>query len=92
VVGSAGSEVVFARLTVMIDPAALIAVDVPILTKTGLAAAGSVGIGVLVSLTPVPAMLGLFPNKELARKVPNPHSPTEHAWTIRSSTRAESDR
>ena len=68
-VGTAGSAVIFAGLTVMIGLAGLFVVDVPILTKMGLAAAGAVGIGVLISLTLVPAMLGFFPNKMLARKV-----------------------
>jgi RND superfamily putative drug exporter len=68
-VGTAGSAVIFAGLTVMIGLAGLFVVDVPILTKMGLAAAGAVGIAVLVALTFVPAMLGFFPNKMLARKV-----------------------
>ena len=68
-VGTAGSAVIFAGLTVMIGLAGLFVVNVPMLTKMGLAAAGAVGIGVLISLTLVPAMLGFFPNKMLARKV-----------------------
>ena len=68
-VGTAGSAVIFAGLTVMIGLAGLFVVGVPMLTKMGLAAAGAVGIGVLVSLTLVPAMLGFFPHAMLARRV-----------------------
>ena len=88
-VGTAGSAVVFAGLTVMIGLAGLIVVDVPILTKMGLAAAGAVGIGVLVSLTLVPAMLGFFPNKVLARKVRKgkPHAAARNGrWGARWAT------
>ena len=66
-VGTAGSAVVFAGLTVVIGLAGLFVVGVPILTKMGLAAAGAVVIAVLVALTLVPAMLGLFPNAVLSR-------------------------
>jgi RND superfamily putative drug exporter len=66
-VGTAGSAVVFAGLTVVIGLAGLFVVGVPMLTKMGLAAAGAVMIAVLVALTLVPAMLGLFPNAVLSR-------------------------
>ena len=66
-VGTAGSAVVFAGLTVVIGLAGLWVVGVPMLTKMGLAAAGAVVIGVLVAITLVPAMLGVFPNAVLSR-------------------------
>ncbi|MBR7825704.1 MMPL family transporter [Actinospica sp. MGRD01-02] len=66
-VGTAGSAVVFAGMTVVIGLAGLFVVGVPMLTKMGLAAAGAVAVGVLVALTLVPAMLGLFPNAVLSR-------------------------
>ncbi|MEY9991987.1 RND superfamily putative drug exporter [Streptomyces sp. V4I8] len=56
--GTAGSAVVFAGLTVVIALAGLAVVDVPMLTKMGLAAAGTVVIAVLIALTMVPALLG----------------------------------
>ena len=68
-VGTAGSAVVFAGMTVIIGLAGLFVVGVPMLTKMGLAAAGAVGVGVLVALTLVPAMLGIFPNAVLSRRV-----------------------
>ena len=67
-VGTAGSAVVFAGLTVVIGLAGLFVVGVPMLTKMGLAAAGAVLIGVLVALTLVPALLGVFPNAVLSRR------------------------
>lgn len=66
-VGTAGSAVVFAGMTVVIGLAGLWVVGVPMLTKMGLAAAGAVLIGVLVAITLVPALVGLFPNAVLAR-------------------------
>ncbi|MDX3710034.1 MMPL family transporter [Streptomyces europaeiscabiei] len=57
-VGTAGSAVVFAGLTVVIALAGLAVVNVPMLTKMGLGAAGTVVIAVLIALTMVPALLG----------------------------------
>ncbi|MGY5007281.1 MMPL family transporter [Streptomyces sp. 900105755] len=56
--GTAGSAVVFAGLTVVIALAGLSVVGVPMLTKMGLAAAGTVVVAVLIALTMIPAMLG----------------------------------
>ncbi|MFD0020730.1 MMPL family transporter [Streptomyces sp. NPDC058382] len=67
-VGTAGSAVVFAGLTVVIALAGLAVVGIPMLTKMGLAAAGAVVIAVLVALTLVPAFLGFWPNAVLGRK------------------------
>ncbi|MBB6415517.1 MMPL family transporter [Streptomyces sp. AK010] len=57
-VGTAGSAVVFAGLTVVIALVGLSVVNIPMLTKMGIAAAGTVAIAVLIALTMVPAMLG----------------------------------
>ncbi|XVV39223.1 MMPL family transporter [Streptomyces sp. CA-100214] len=67
-VGTAGSSVVFAGLTVIIALAGLAVVGVPSLTQMGLAAAGAVLIAVLAALTFVPAVLGFWPNAVLARR------------------------
>ncbi len=56
--GTAGSAVVFAGLTVVIALAGLAVVNVPMLTKMGLAASGTVVVAVLIALTMIPAMLG----------------------------------
>ncbi|MFD3872169.1 MMPL family transporter [Streptomyces sp. NPDC058623] len=57
--GTAGSAVVFAGLTVVIALVGLAVVNIPMLTKMGVAAAGTVVIAVLVALTLVPAILGI---------------------------------
>ncbi|NYI45093.1 RND superfamily putative drug exporter [Nocardioides aromaticivorans] len=58
-VGTAGSAVVFAGLTVLIALSALSVVGIPFLTSMGLAAAATVLIAVLVALTLLPALLGM---------------------------------
>ncbi|MEU0844487.1 MMPL family transporter [Streptomyces sp. NPDC005962] len=67
-VGTAGSAVVFAGLTVVIALAGLTVVGIPMLTKMGLAAAGAVVVAVLIALTLVPAFLGFWPNAVLRRR------------------------
>ncbi|MHB9861126.1 MMPL family transporter [Streptomyces sp. YIM S03343] len=57
-VGTAGSAVVFAGLTVIIALVGLSVVNIPMLTKMGIAAAGTVAIAVLIALTLIPALLG----------------------------------
>ncbi|MET8217046.1 MMPL family transporter [Streptomyces hirsutus] len=57
-VGTAGSAVVFAGLTVVIALVGLSVVNIPMLTKMGIAAAVTVAIAVLIALTMVPALLG----------------------------------
>ncbi|MDO4909811.1 MAG: MMPL family transporter [Corynebacterium sp.] len=59
-VGTAGSAVVFAGLTVVIALAALVTAGIPFLTYMGLAAAFTVATAVAVALTLVPALLGVF--------------------------------
>jgi RND superfamily putative drug exporter len=56
--GTAGSAVVFAGLTVVIALVGLAVVNVPMLTKMGIAAAATVAIAVLIALTMIPALLG----------------------------------
>ena len=67
-VGTAGSAVVFAGLTVVIALLGLSVVGVPTLTKMGIGSAGAVLVGVLVALTAVPALLGFWPDAVLARR------------------------
>ncbi|MEV7956436.1 MMPL family transporter [Streptomyces sp. NPDC088141] len=66
-VGTAGSAVVFAGLTVVIALAGLSVVGIPVLTKMGLAAASTVVIAVLVAMTLLPALLGFFQKAVLPR-------------------------
>jgi RND superfamily putative drug exporter len=65
-VGTAGSAVVFAGATVMIALGSLTVVGIPFMSAMGLAAAGTVGVAVAVSLTLVPALLG-FAGTRLAK-------------------------
>ena len=62
-VGTAGSSVVFAAVTVIIALCGLTVVGIPFLTVMGLAAAASVTIALLVALTLLPAMLGFAGTK-----------------------------
>ncbi|MER5598841.1 MMPL family transporter [Streptomyces sp. NPDC002265] len=66
--GTAGSAVVFAGLTVMIALAGLSVAGIPVLTKMGLAAAGTVALAVLVALTLLPALLGIAGKRILGRR------------------------
>ncbi|MFF8291055.1 MMPL family transporter [Streptomyces sp. NPDC016309] len=67
-VGTAGSAVVFAGLTVVIALVGLAVVNIPMLTKMGFAAAGTVLIAVLIALTLIPALLGYAGKRVLGRK------------------------
>jgi RND superfamily putative drug exporter len=86
-VGTAGAAVVFAGLTVVIALAGLSVVGIPMLTKMGLAAAGAVTIAVLIALTLVPALLGLWPNAVLTRRARKGARTEERStpdnWSIR---------
>jgi RND superfamily putative drug exporter len=57
-VGTSGSAVCFAGLTVLIALAALSIVRIPFLTVMGLSAAGAVVVAVLAAITLMPALLG----------------------------------
>ncbi|MEU4271049.1 MMPL family transporter [Streptomyces sp. NPDC026092] len=67
-VGTAGSAVVFAGLTVVIALVGLAVVNIPMLTKMGFAAAGTVVIAVLIALTLIPALLGFAGARVVGRK------------------------
>jgi putative drug exporter of the RND superfamily len=62
-VGTAGSAVVFAALTVMIALVGLTVVGIPFLTVMGLSAAGAVAVSLLISMTLLPALLGFAGTK-----------------------------
>jgi putative drug exporter of the RND superfamily len=65
-VGTAGSAVVFAGSTVMIALVALVMTGTPFLAQMGIAAAGTIAVAVLASLTFVPALLA-FAGKRMIR-------------------------
>ncbi|MGW7291784.1 MMPL family transporter [Streptomyces xiamenensis] len=66
-VGTAGSAVVFAGLTVIIALAGLSVVGIPQLTKMGLAGAGTVLLAVVIAVTLLPALLGFLQKAVLPR-------------------------
>lgn len=89
-VGTAGSAVVTAGLTVIIALAGLAVAGIPFLTQMGLAAAGTILISVLVAITLVPAILGFLGTRALPRRarralaadgtVPPPRGRFFHGW------------
>ena len=81
-IGTAGSAVVFAGLTVVIALSALSAARIPFLTAMGLAAAGTVAIAVIVALTLVPALLGFMGE----RVRPRGNQPVESATAAKPSS------
>jgi RND superfamily putative drug exporter len=66
-VGTAGSAVVFAGLTVIIALAGLSVVGIPVLTSMGLAAAFAVVVAVVIALSLLPALLGFAGPRVLGR-------------------------
>ena len=92
-VGTAGTAVVFAGLTVIIALAGLSVVGIEFLTQMGLAAAGTVAVSVLLALTLVPALLGFVGSRVHSRSVRDPEAggtekPTiGHRWAALVSRR-----
>jgi RND superfamily putative drug exporter len=68
--GTAGSAVVFAGLTVMIALSGLFMVGIPMLTEMGFAAAFAVGVAVLIALSLLPAMLGFAKHRVIGGRIP----------------------
>ncbi|WP_290050855.1 MMPL family transporter [Amycolatopsis solani] len=86
-VGTAGSAVVFAGLTVIIALAGLALIGIPAAARMGLTAAAAIAVAVLIALTLVPALLGFWPNVVLARRArkdgptPPPEGTADNAGT-----------
>jgi RND superfamily putative drug exporter len=83
-VGTAGSAVVTAGLTVVIALAGLFVVGIPFLTQMGIAAAATIVVAVLVAITLVPAALGwlgagALPRRQRAALSAGPISEPAHA-------------
>ncbi|MCU1534175.1 MAG: putative drug exporter, family [Glaciihabitans sp.] len=62
-VATAGSSVVFAGVTVIIALLGLLVVGIPFLSAMGVAAAAAVFLAILVSVTMLPAIMGLYKGK-----------------------------
>ncbi|GAA1139250.1 MMPL family transporter [Kitasatospora gansuensis] len=86
-VGTAGSAVVFAGLTVFIALAGLSVVGIPTLTSMGLAAAGTVLVAVVIALTLLPALLGFFQRAVLPRASRRRTAPRATAGPPNGATR-----
>src|SRR5699024_3935020 len=69
-VGTAGSAVLFAGLTVIIALAGLTVVGIPFLSQMGLAAAAAVAVTVLLALSLLPAVLGVAGRRVLGARIP----------------------
>ncbi|GAA0252153.1 MMPL family transporter [Saccharothrix mutabilis subsp. mutabilis] len=67
-VGTAGSAVVTAGLTVVIALAGLAVAGIPFLTQMGIAAAATIVVAVLIAITLVPAVLSFVGRRALPRK------------------------
>jgi putative drug exporter of the RND superfamily len=68
--GTAGSAVVFAGLTVMVALCGLWVVGIPMLTEMGFAAAFAVVMAVLIALTMLPALFGFAGRRILGGRIP----------------------
>jgi RND superfamily putative drug exporter len=68
--GTAGSAVVFAGLTVMIALAGMFVARIPLITEMGLAASLAVAMSVLIALTMLPAMCGFAGKKIMGGWIP----------------------
>ncbi|MDO5077711.1 MMPL family transporter [Corynebacterium sp.] len=84
-VGTAGSAVVFAGLTVIIALVALTIVNIPFLTYMGLAAAFTVTVAVLVALTLLPALLGVAGQYAFGVRLPVKRRRTKRSGLVRRS-------
>lgn len=71
---TAGSAVVFAGLTVMIALVGLSVAGIPFLSVMGIAAAMTVGVTVIVSLTLLPAVLAMAGNRLRPKERPRAHA------------------
>ncbi|WP_434445204.1 MMPL family transporter [Lentzea sp. E54] len=67
-VGTAGSAVVTAGLTVVIALVGLAIANIPFLTQMGVSAAATIVVAVLIAITLVPAVLSLLGRRVLTRK------------------------
>lgn len=85
-IGTAGSAVVFAGLTVVIALLGLLTLNITFVTTMALAAAATVAIAVLVSLTALPALLGLFGERIVTAKT-RAHAATRTSTKPRLSRR-----
>jgi RND superfamily putative drug exporter len=78
-VGTAGSAVVFAGLTVVIALVGLAVVNIRFLTEMGIAAAATIAVAVLLALTLLPALLGFAGRRVVRGSLPFLRTPDPEA-------------
>lgn len=66
-IATAGNAVIFAALTVVIALSALSIVNIPFMTLMGLSGAGTIAIAAMVSISLIPAMLGIAKHRVFSR-------------------------
>ncbi len=86
-VGTAGTAVVFAGLTVIIALAGLAVCGVPFLTQMGLGGAFTVALAVLIALTLLPALLGFAGHRVTSGRLPFLKDRDPEAAGVRSNGR-----
>lgn len=67
-IGTAGNAVIFAALTIVIALSALSIVNIPFMTMMGLSGAATIAVAALVSISLVPAMLGVVGRRVFSKK------------------------
>ncbi len=80
-IGTAGSAVLFAGITVVVALVGLTVVGIPFLAAMGLAAAATVVIAVLIALTLLPALLGFAGTRAARRRRPLPAVTLGRRWS-----------
>ncbi len=90
-VGTAGSAVVFAGLTVVIALAGLSVVGISFLTEMGLAAAATVAIAVVIALTLIPALFGFAGRRVADGRLPFLKARDPEAAGVRTNGRRWAD-
>ena len=68
-IATAGNAVIFAAITVIIALSSLAVVQIPFMTTMGLAAAATVAMAAIISITLIPALLGLVGLRIFGKKV-----------------------
>jgi RND superfamily putative drug exporter len=68
-IGTAGNAVLFAAITVVIALSALSIVNIPFMTMMGLSGAATIAVAALVSISLVPAMLGVVGRHVFSKKL-----------------------
>jgi RND superfamily putative drug exporter len=91
-VGTSGSSVVFAAVTVIVALCGLTVVGIPFLSVMGLAAAGTVAIALLIAITLLPALLG-FAGQRVTRflRLPRTRRRGDAGHAADTARRAASD-